>query len=96
MGQYLCSSDGRYRFGLDPNGNLELRASEGVLWSARISSGYQLWMQRDGNLVVNALSGAPLFSSRTAGSDGAFLSVEDDARAVLWRAGQVIWSTSQP
>jgi hypothetical protein len=95
VGEYLCSRNGRYRFGLDASGALELRDGKGVIWSSATCCGDKLAMQRDGNLVVYDLSSAPRFATNTRGNDGAFLSVEDDARAVLWLGSEVIWSTDE-
>jgi hypothetical protein len=93
-GDYLCSPNGRVRFGLSLTGDLELRASDGTTWSAGTCCGdHRLAMQRDGNLVVYDESTQPLFATNTRGNDGAFLAVEDAGRAVLLLNGVVIWST---
>ena len=82
VGEYLCSSNGQNRFGLSPDGVLQLRTSAGVIWSAGTCCGIRLAMQRDGNLVAYDLGDKPTFATNTRGNDGAFLRVEDDARAV--------------
>jgi hypothetical protein len=52
-------------------------------------------MQTDGNLVLYAPGGVPIWSSRTYGHAGAALHVQDDCNVVLSApSGTVLWSSS--
>jgi hypothetical protein len=51
-------------------------------------------MQGDGNLVVYTSGGQPIWSSGTAGNEGAYLSVQGDGNVVIYSSGGgALWST---
>jgi hypothetical protein len=51
-------------------------------------------MQGDGNFVVYASSGSPVWASNTAGDTGAYLDVQNDGNVVIYSAsGTALWST---
>jgi hypothetical protein len=63
-----------------PNGNVALTDYAGGLWNTNTAGQTTnvLAMQGDGNLVLYASSGAPLWHSQTGGNPGAWLAVQDD------------------
>jgi L,D-peptidoglycan transpeptidase YkuD (ErfK/YbiS/YcfS/YnhG family) len=54
---------------------------------------YRLVMQRDGNLVVSTAANRPLWASGTSGNAGAYLVMQGDGNAVVYRAGRALWHT---
>lgn len=95
-GKAVCSTDGAYRFGLTPEGELVLRSDAGWLWSAGICCGATvLRMQGDGNLVVRDAEGTALWSSKTEGNDGAELWVWNDGYASIQVGANYLWWTDQ-
>ncbi len=104
LGEYRCSTNGLYRFGMSLMGELQLLRGDTVVWSAaNTCCGKRLLaLQGDGNLVVygytdvnNDKEFVPLFDSKTAGKVGASLVVEDDGRALMWLNGKILWSTDR-
>lgn len=90
------SCDGRFRFTMMIEGHLVLTKNFfTIIWSNRVGgSGHRLEMQTDGNMVVYNASGSAVWSSRTAGRNGAALFVQDDGNVVLYsHTGTPIWST---
>ena len=56
---------------------------------------YTAVMQSDGNFVVYAAGGRPIWASNTGGNTGAKLVVQGDNNIVIYRSdGRAIWSTS--
>jgi hypothetical protein len=60
-----------------------------------------LIMQTDGNLVLYDTSGQPHWASQTEGNPGAYLNMQDDGNAVIYRAGSTgqtgndaLWATN--
>ena len=54
---------------------------------------YRLVMQHDGNLVVLTAANRPLWASGTGGNAGAYLVMQGDGNAVVYRAGRALWHT---
>lgn len=54
---------------------------------------YRLLMQDDGNLVLYAPRGLPLWDSKTTGKSGAALTLQADGNAVVYAGGQAVWSS---
>ena len=52
---------------------------------------YRLVMQREGDLVLEALGSRPLWSSRTSGAGATLVMREDGDLAVISRAGDTLW-----
>jgi hypothetical protein len=51
-------------------------------------------MQTDGNFVVYASNGTPIWASQTSGAHGARLVVHNDGNVAIYTSGQVmVWST---
>jgi hypothetical protein len=96
--QSLTSSDGRYTFVMQIDGNL-------VLY--RVANWYPLWasgtngqdanfvaMQGDGNLVIYNYGGRAIWASNTAGRPGSFLVVQTDGNVVIYQPNVAIWATN--
>ena len=96
-GEFICSSNERFRFGV-VDGDLSLWDDTSLLWSSGLSyrsSGVYMRMQEDGNLVVRDETGDALWRSRTAGYIGSSLSLDDNGTAVILSPdGTVLWSST--
>lgn len=88
-GTTLTSPSGRYILGLQPDGVLELRCGQNVIWKvgkAGSSGTAYLIIQTDGNLVLYMDQGAsqvPLWDSGTFTSDIQRLRVDDNGNIIL-------------
>lgn len=101
--QYLASSDGRFRFYLQGDGNLVLRvvSTNQAIWASATNGkgGVRLNMQGDGNLVLRTSLGVAVWSSKTNGTGANRAVLQNDGRVVLYTsAGTNVWSigTAQP
>ncbi len=95
-GQSIRSTDGRFQFIMQPDGNMVLY-QQGVraLWSSNTLGvlGARVLMQGDGTLVVYDNTNRARWSSNTAGRAGARLVVQDDGNTVMYTGSVAIWST---
>ena len=96
-GDSVRSSDGRFTFTYQGDGNLVLyQSGVGAIWSsgtAGTSVGRAI-MQADGNLVIYDGSGAPVWHTSTYGNSGAYLKVQSDGNVVIYAAGGgALWYT---
>lgn len=96
--QYLQSSDGRFRFYLQSDGNLVLRvvSSGASLWSSAThgQGGVRLNLQSDGNLVLRRSNGASVWSTGTHGRGVNRATMQSDGNFVLYTASNnSVWST---
>lgn len=99
--QYLQSSDGRFRFYLQNDGNLVLRVQSNgqSLWSSGTygTGAVRLNMQSDGNLVLRTASGSAIWSTRTNGSGANRATLQSDGNFVLYTAANAAaWATDTP
>ena len=99
--QYLQSSDGRFRFYLQSDGNLVLRVvSNGQsLWSSATNGqgGTRLNMQSDGNLVLRSNGGASLWSTGTHTTGANRATLQSDGNFVLYTSrNAAVWATNTP
>jgi hypothetical protein len=93
-GQYLRSTNGRYLAVMQTDGNFVVYGAGRPLWASRTQSGgASLAIQRDGNLVMYDMYGAPRWASRTAGAGLGFLVMQDDGNLVLYAAHGAAWAT---
>jgi len=96
-GQSKTSTDGRFQFLYQSDGNLVLYRWDGVpLWDSQTAgtSPGQALMQLDGNFVVYDSNGIGLKASNTAGNSGAYLIVQNDGNVVIYSSGgSFLWST---
>jgi len=99
--QYLQSSDGRFRFYLQSDGNLVLRVvSNGQsLWSSATNGqgGTRLNMQSDGNLVLRNNAGNSLWSTGTQSTGANRATLQSDGNFVLYTSrNAAVWDTNTP
>ena len=96
-GQSRTSSDGRFTFTYQGDGNLVLYQNPGQpIWASNTGGGAPgvAAMQDDGNLVVYDAGGMAVWSSRTYGHPGSYLVVQSDGNTVLYDPGnQPLWAT---
>jgi peptidoglycan hydrolase-like protein with peptidoglycan-binding domain len=97
-GTSIWSSDGRFEFAFQGDGNLVLYMSGKVLWAAGTNGkgGDRLMMQDDGNLVMYKSNGDPVWSSGTSSSSNQYshLLVQNDGNVVIYTpGGSAVWST---
>jgi hypothetical protein len=93
---YLRSSDGRYSFWLQGDGNLVLYGPSGkALWAnGRFDTDFVIF-QGDGNLVGYRADGSPNWASNTNGKGGTYLVVQNDGNVVIYTsAGVPVWATN--
>lgn len=97
-GQYLTSSNGRYRLQQNPDGNLVLYRLPDwqPLWDTKTwgNPGARAVLQAQGNLVVYNPSSAALWTNRTWDYPGATLHVQPDGNVVLYHYTRPIWATN--
>lgn len=95
--QLLKSSDGRYTFNMQGDGNLVLRNAGGTaLWTSKTNgtNGQRLTMQSDGNLVLYTSSGSAVWKAGTSGSNAIKLVMQSDGNLVMrTSAGSAVWAT---
>lgn len=95
-GDYLKSSDGRYRLHLQASdGNLVLYNNVGrPIWATNRLGGARLVLQGDGNLVVYTSAGKALWASNTVGLGGTGFVVQSDGNLVLYTSGaRAVWAS---
>lgn len=94
-GQAVTSLDRRFALTYQTDGNLVLYGPAGARWSTQIfsSPGYAE-MQVDGNFVVYASDGVPIWASGTSGMLNARLVVHNDGNVVIYSSiNTSVWST---
>ncbi|TYP90610.1 DNRLRE domain-containing protein [Blastococcus xanthinilyticus] len=103
-GQYVLSTNGRFQFIQQTDGNAvvyelldgRVDGRRTALWDSRTWNhpGAALTMQSDGNMVMHAVNGAVVWSSNTWGNPGARFTLQNDANAVVYRTDDVsLWDT---
>jgi hypothetical protein len=96
-GEQVSSSDGRFHFVYQGDGNLVLyQDGVGALWASNTggTSPGVTAMQGDGNLVVYDGASQAVWFSATHGHAGAYLVVQNDGNVVIYdTGGAALWST---
>jgi len=96
-GASVTSSDGRFTFVYQTDGNLVLYNGSAPLWASNTQNtmpGVTI-MQPDGNLVVYDNNGAPRWASNTYNHAGAQLLVQNDGNVVIYGPdAQPLWATN--
>ena len=92
-GQWLQSSDGRYKLIMQGDGNLVLYNSSGrAIWATNRSGVFAI-VQGDGNFVEYS-STAAVWASNTVGKGGNRLIVQSDGNLVLYSPSKAVWATN--
>lgn len=94
-GQFLTSSNRRFRAVMEQDGNFVLYVGKTVLWSTDVKgNGSQVVMQEDGNLVLLDEFGDELWSTNTP-LRGDYLICQDDGNLTLLnKYGESLWSSN--
>ena len=96
-GQFLRSTDGRYRAVLQTDGSFVVDDGAKEIWTNGIKDYYgknHIVLQADGNLVSYLSNGTPLWSTQTNGSDADRLVMQTDGNLVMYNDRyQPIWSS---
>ena len=97
-GEFIQARDEACRLVFQTDGNLVAYHNRVAYWSARTRArGGDAAMQSDGNFVVRDWEGMALWSTRTGGNPGAYLSIQGDCNIVLRSAGGApLWSSGRP
>jgi Zn-dependent metalloprotease len=92
----LSSCDGRFNLSMQDDGNLVLSETgiAPLFATGTNPSGYTLWMQRDGNLVVYSRSGTAVWASNTWGHIGAWAVLQNDGNLVVRDQNNVYWASN--
>jgi predicted lipoprotein with Yx(FWY)xxD motif len=96
VGQAVTSPDGRYKLIMQADGNLVFSESGKALWSSEThgNPGGRAEFQADGNLVVRAADGNPIFYTATGKDRGKLLGVQNDGNVVIYDgANKGLWSS---
>ena len=91
VGDHLCSENGEFMFGMRIDGDLALWTETETLWSAGVTGGDYTHMQLLGNLVVYDVDLLPIWASNTNNNPGAYLTLENDGRVIIWLDGGTLW-----
>lgn len=94
--QYLKSTDNRFTFIMQGDGNLVLYQYNVPLWASNTNGQpvTRCIMQNDGNLVLYDNLNRARWSSRTDGNPGAWLVVQSDGNVVIYRNNSALWATN--
>ncbi len=94
--QFKKSSDNRFKFILQNDGNLVLYKYGWALWSSG-THGLPIKrciMQTDGNLVLYDYGNNPRWSSGTHRYPGSWLNIQNDGNVVIYRGINPVWATN--
>eukprot|EP00547_Thalassionema_nitzschioides_P010926 CAMPEP_0194261432 /NCGR_PEP_ID=MMETSP0158-20130606/46023_1 /TAXON_ID=33649 /ORGANISM="Thalassionema nitzschioides, Strain L26-B" /LENGTH=1700 /DNA_ID=CAMNT_0039001553 /DNA_START=243 /DNA_END=5342 /DNA_ORIENTATION=+ len=98
-GEFVCSPNRRFKFGMSFEGDLVLFDVTSSVWKAK-TIGSRVVLQHDCNLVVYSTDGKPSWSTRTHGNsvnEGFALVVGDDGvAAIKCPLHGYVWSTAVP
>ncbi|RFU40040.1 hypothetical protein DZF91_19195 [Actinomadura logoneensis] len=93
-GQYLRSTDGRYKLVMQADGNLVVYKGSKSIWSSHTwVKGSAATMRTNGDLAV-AKGTHTYWRSHTDGNKGAYLTLRNDGNAVVYK-GKTLWSSYQ-
>ncbi len=98
LGESIKSPNGQYIFRLQNDGNFVLykvaSPTDKILWTSKTKNPY-VWdvtMYEGGELVIEDSEDYPIWSTPTGGNPGAYLQLQNDGNAVIYRAkGVALW-----
>jgi hypothetical protein len=95
-GQIAETADRKYKFILQPDGNLVLYSGNSAVWSTMTigpRAASYLRLQEDGNMVLYNKSNQAVWSSKTDGYGVSSLLVQEDGNVVLYGKSGASWFT---
>lgn len=93
-GGHIDSADHRFTLWMDDSGHVHLtRNRDGARLWAPSGAGNYLKMQSDGNLVLSGDGHHAGWASNTAGHQGAFLVLQNDANLVIYKDNVALWAS---
>jgi hypothetical protein len=95
-GQSLETTDRKYKFVLQGDGNLVLYSANHPIWASSTigSNATRLSMQADGNLVLYDANGTALWYSQTVGGGTSYVAIQNDGNVVIYNNNGARWSTN--
>jgi len=92
----LTSQDGRFQFGLGGGKAFLCWSDSALRWvpDTKSRTVSRAIMHPDGNFVLYAEDGSPVWASGTPGHPGAFVTVQNDGNMVIYQSGKPIWATN--
>ncbi|MBW8485330.1 hypothetical protein [Actinomadura parmotrematis] len=94
-GRSLHSPDGRYKLIMQTDGNLVVYKKSKAIWSSHTwVKGSSATMRTNGDLVV-AKGSHQYWRSHTDGDKGAYLKLQNDGNAVVYKGKTALWSSYQ-
>ena len=94
-GEFLCSENGEYKFGVTPVGDLRVLEGKTIVWMInQESENSVLLMREDGNMVMGP-PGKVRFGSLTSGNAGAELFLENTGRVHVKLNGSSLWDAGK-
>lgn len=93
--QFLASSDNRFAFYLQTDGNAVIYGPSGFLWATGTNGAksVMLAMQGDGNLTIYNDARVLVWQTATNGHPGARLVMQNDGNLVLYDGATFLWSS---
>jgi hypothetical protein len=96
-GRFASSPAGRYKVGLNGDGNLLFQDSgDRTIWDAKVLGGIEAFMQPDGNFVIRDSSQRLIWTTHTSGNNGARLVIDDGGRLSVVLGSTSIWMEGIP
>lgn len=97
LGRALTSSDGKYSFVLQTDGNLVVyKTGSNALWSSKTNGKnvFAAQLQTDGNFVIYDTNTKPVWKTDTANKAVSYLIVQPDGNVVIYDQNhQPLWKT---
>lgn len=93
-GQWLQSSDGRYRLHMQGDGNLVVYNAAGrAIWATNRVGAFTI-VQGDGNLVEYTAAGVAVWATNSTGRGGNRLVMQSDGNLVLYSPSRAVWASN--
>ncbi len=93
----IRSPGGRYRLVMQTDCNLVLYDSARALWSSgtdRRGSSCSALFQDDGNFVIYAMGGTPVWASNTVARGADRIMLQDDGNLVMYAGSSAVWASN--
>jgi hypothetical protein len=95
IGQWLCSTDGRFLLSMQRDGNLVIYQNDKPLWASNTGGAdiTSAEFQTDGNFVIYSGSRS-IWSTKTGGTNANWLVMQNDGNLVMYLNGRAIWASN--